>query len=70
MSESGAISYRIQRCCSDGERRLTCGFSNPCNLRSLLVPAVQLGFGGYLAVDLAVKMAVEVPVENGGRNKR
>jgi len=70
MSDPEAILYQIQRCYNDGERCLTCGFSNPCNLRSLLVPAVQLGFGGYLAVDLAVKMAVEVPVENGGRNKQ
>lgn len=65
MSESGVVSYRIQRCRSDGKWYLNCDFSNTCNLRGLLVPAVQLGFDGYLAV----KMAVEVPVENGGRNK-
>jgi hypothetical protein len=70
MSDPEAVSYRIWRCHSDGERRLTCGLSNPCNLHNLLVPTVQLGFGGHLAVDLAVKMAVEVPVENVGRNKR
>jgi hypothetical protein len=69
MSDPEAISYQIQRCHSDGERRLTCGFSKPCNLHSLLVPAVQLGFGGFLAVDLAVKMAVEALVENGDKEQ-